>query len=185
VATNVPAPSHLDSSTRQDWTGVPCRAQSDNWKVYAVTSLERWEVFVDSANERTFVSPETWDTIAWDGEAELLFLDTYVGVEGVDGMQFIVGSAEPWSRAVRTEAEQAGTHKPAEKDRLTALTEKASGLIVQAASLNAAATPGQTANFAVRYAEIEAELATLEAALRHARGLVDLAGTAVVDATQP
>lgn len=186
-ATNLPALTHMQSGLLSvDWSGERSVVDDDGWKLYLDGSLQRWEVYVDVENQRTFVSRDTWETIAGHGPARTVFLAQYVWTSmGGTGMRFVVSDAGPYAEAARKQAEAAGTATPAAKDRLRALNEQARSFVVQAASLNTMATPGQASTFALRYARLRAELADLERELEVARGLVDLAGSALVDATLP
>lgn len=179
--TNQASLTHSHSMVIAQWPAEPLHTH-DDWNVYPDDSLERWEVYVDVDRQRTFVHQDTWDTIAWDPRAQQTFFSTYVDVEGETGMRFIVADVGPWVDAVRKEAVAAGTNVPEKKDRLQSLTERAQALILQAASLNQSATEGQAKTFSVRYSTLAGELAVLEQELARARGLVELAATAVVDA---
>lgn len=183
-ATNVPPLTHQQSDGSSAWATERYFHDQDGWRVYPDSTLQEWWVSVDVEHRRTFINPETWETISGDPDAFISFIwDHTKG--GESGMRFIVQDSGVFGTAARRQAEAKGTDVPVIKDRLATLIDTAQRFVVQAASLNMTATAGQARAFALRYARLREELAMLEAELGTAQGLVNLAGTALVDATLP
>lgn len=154
----------------------------DDWNVFTDASLNRWEVFVDGLNRRTFVNPDTWDS--FDGVAEAQFeadfIDSYLDRRDRE-MRFICTDSGPYGAAARAQAAAQQVDVVRAKDRLTDLIERADALVIQAASLMQKPTESQLQLFAVRHANVLEDLAALEADMARLRAKVDLAGTALVD----
>lgn len=184
-ATNVPLLSHLQTNAEwADWTAVPAVLDDDGWRVILDTSLDRWDVHVDRAHQRTFIHPDLWATLQEWGPAMQAFVDEHVWTEADVARRFIVADAGPYGEAARREAERKGTATPLGKDRMLDLAERAHALIIQAVSLNASPTEGQQRIFAVRMAELREEYALMEAEMVKIRGMLDLATAALVDASR-
>lgn len=171
-------------SSWADWSQTPFVLDDDGWRVHLDASLERWAVFVDVANQRSFACPDLWATLQEWGPAEQRFIDDFVWRKD-GGMKFIVSDAGPYGEAARREAARLGTATPLAKDRMLALAERANGLIIQAVSLNAAPTEAQQQVFALRHAQLREEFACMEAEMGRVRGLIELATAALVDASTP
>lgn len=182
--TSAPAFTYRHSGTRSArFLAEDAVLVADEWMVFTDTSLNRWEVYVDGKNKRTFVNADTWE--GFDGAAEVAFeadfIDAYRNRE-VREMRFIVTDSGPYGAAARKHAADKGVDVIRAKDRLTDLSERADGLVIQAASLNQAPTETQLQIFAVRHAKLVEELQVLEADMAKLRGKVSLAGVALVDA---
>lgn len=154
-----------------------------DWMVFTDSSLNRWEVYIDGVNQRTFVNADTWES--FDGAAEVAFEADFVDAyrdRKVREMRFITTDAGPYAAAARQHAADRGTDVVRAKDRLTDLSGRADGLIIQAAGLNQAPTETQLQIFAVRHAKLVEEMQALELDMAKLRGKVSLAGVALVDA---
>lgn len=185
MAATAPAFTYRHSGTRTGrFPAEEAVLVVDDWMVFLDRSLNRWEVYVDGINRRTFVNPATW--ASFDGETEVAFERDFVDAYAdrrVREMRFICLDAGPYGEAARKQAASEGTDVVRGKDRITDLMERAAGLIVQAASLNASPSEAQLQVFAVRHATIASDLQELEADLAKLRSQVSLAGAALVDAS--
>lgn len=176
------AANHMRAALEQiTWDDRMIVYGGGTWKVYLDDALETFTAYVDAENTRVVISTETWDVLACDIDATDQFLADVAA--GGTGMFFIVADKDPFRRAVREHARQQGTAVTQAKDAITDVTERANALVVQAASLNQAPTLVQQQVFAVRFAQIGEEVRALEDRMDALRGLLDLAATALYDAT--
>lgn len=96
-------------------------------------------------------------------------------------MRRVINDAGKYRKAAQHKERASGSDQG---DRLTRLSSRANGLLVQAASLNAQASAYQLETFSTRLGELREEYAEIEAELEQARELINLAATAVVDASE-
>lgn len=166
-----------------DWDNIPRTfgrtvLQAGTWKVVVTERLQRGCCYVNSAHRVLAVHPLTWRTISFSSEAEAEFLRSMTG--GASGMKFITMDAGSYGEAARAEAIRDAA--VTDKDPLVELNQRAESLIVQASGLAGGASQVQMSIFMERYVELQAQLETMEDRLARARGLVELARDAVMDA---
>lgn len=170
-----------------DWNKRKCALQEDNWFVYLDDSLDWMVVYVDEqvdngkSTGRIVISEATWETLHHDPGAMDDFVDEMKA--GGSGMKFVVTDKGRYNTAVRNQAKAEGTDVTKGKDALTQLGDKATALVMQAASLNAKPTLVQQQSFAVRYAAMLNDYAAIEDRLRLIRAQIELAGAALYDIT--
>lgn len=183
TSSQLPLGHLLSTSPSADFAAMAFVLDSDGWRVYLDDSLERWGVYVDTDNHRTFVHPDLWTTLLW-GPAKVQFCQDFVWT-ATSGMRFLIRDSGIYGEAARREAQRMGTDVPLAKERLADLTDRANALIVQAISLNAQPTEVQQQTFAVRYTQLHEEFVSMEAEMDKVRGLIDLASAALIHACAP
>lgn len=152
-----------------------------DWMVFTDSSLNRWEVYVDGVHQRTFVNADTWES--FDGPAEVSFEADFIDAyrhRAVREMRFITTETGPYAAAARQQAANKGTNTIRAKDRITDLSERAEGLVLQAASLNRTPSELELQIFAVRHASLVQDMVALENDLARLRSKIDTAGVALV-----
>lgn len=153
--------------------------QEYEWRVIRDDSMDYMAVRVCSAEHQLFISFETWHTLCLDADAVELFMLDFTAPGGGDGMKFIVADAGPFAAAQRARADSDPVRA---KDRLTEFEEQTTRLIIQVASLNTAATQGQSEIFAVRYARLREGFDAITQDVDRIRGLLELAAVALFEA---
>lgn len=159
------------------------------WDAYHLTTIDGWVIktsdecpqgmcHVDQDNAIVTLRLTDWGVITeYFGTDE--FLDHATDQE--TGMRRVISDAGKYRKAAQHKERANGSDQA---DRLTALAQRANGLLVQAASLNAQASAYQLETFSTRLGELREEYAELEAELEQTRELINLAATAVVDASE-
>lgn len=172
------------------WSDDMIVSEEGGWQVFLDDSLDYMVAFVQQADPadfagelvlaRVIISHETWETLAdYDAAAINHFMSEMKAGGTATGMRFIVKDAPPIASAIRKQAAAA----PVTKDVFVELEERANSLVVQAASLNRSPTDTQRQIFAVRLAEMQRDYAELQERVATLGGIIQLAGTAVFDAS--
>lgn len=161
------------------WDGAKRVMLLEGWEWMITTHLKHMEVYFDQDAQRVGMNKQTWTTLGYANGMEEV--QVMIKNQAVKGMTFLVTDGGPFQRALVAEAKAAGRDKPETKDPITQIEEKATGLIVQAASISGA-TPFQMEVFTMRFVDLQRELVALQERVDKVAGMVQLAGLAVTEA---
>lgn len=160
-----------------EWT-VHANVVIDGWQVSLSDDCPEGMCHVDQASATVTLRQRDWEVVReYFSPSE--FLDHVTNEDS--GMRRVISDAGKYRKASQDKATANGSDQG---DRLTALASRANGLLVQAASLNAQASAYQLETFSTRLGELREEYAEIEAEMEQARELINLAATAVVDASE-
>jgi hypothetical protein len=166
----------LDSAS---WENKRCVMKWGGYTVYLDNTLDYGSVYVHHERKAIIVHKSTWDVVNSDTTLVADFLTQMKG--GAGGLKFLVMDSGKYGEAARAAAHEWGNDVVQAKDEITQVTEILDSLLVQAQGLNKRATPLQMQSFAVRYAEAEGRMVSLETRLGMLRAKLDLAGLTLDD----
>lgn len=160
-----------------EWT-VATNVVIDGWQISLSDDCPEGMCHVDQASATVTLRQRDWEVVReYFSPSE--FLDHVANEDS--GMRRVISDAGKYRKASQDKAQANGSDQA---DRLTRLASRANGLLVQAASLNAQASAYQLETFSTRLGELREEYDEIEAELEQARELINLAATAVVDASE-
>lgn len=160
----------------------------DGWELIQDDSIGWMAIFTDQAARRAWMHGETYATITRvaTGPANLDFSDDLS--RWGSGMRYLVTDAGKYADAARAERDRRRANGMPDLtpsvDQLSTLEQDANALLIQIASLPKGASESQVRLFAERMDDLRGRFSAAQAQLDRIDGFIDLAGVAMMDATE-